>query len=456
VEPIKFSGHVNKWKLNGAERNYIVVTLPFKTAREVLKPNLYTADTGDGEQRQIFPSHVRSIRKDMADDKFTPMPVAAGLNDKLANALTQSVDGSIANLTIDDSTGSLPLIDGGHRFNALEKLVEQGVEDALNVPITTIIFLDNRNKENFLNAQKGRTVDKAHMLSLQVGAELTNSKIGPFLRTALEIAKILNEDEKSPFHRFVQFDSRKGIGLLPISTLSAKGGSDLGTSLVGTAKIVQAAGKDAQWGAQAIIDAFQAINSKAKHLLEVGRPLTPPPGGSRGSATMWIGLGNLLAYRKSLPNPVPDEEITESLVEAIKKICDHPIRGNFSGPKKRELLGEIAYSFFGEVNNVPFYNDEIPQGLVDILSYSTFSLKKPKKVKKPKAEKKPAPSTGTGKKRGRPKKVKEDTPAVELPPPVAPAPKVIEETPAGVVIPDNFESGPAPWEQDSVEEEVQA
>jgi hypothetical protein len=52
--------------------------------------------------------------------------------------------------------------------------------------------------------------------------------------------------------------------------------------------------------------------------------------------------------------------------------------------------------------------------------------------------------------------VKEDTPAVELPPPVAPAPKVIEETPAGVVIPDNFESGPAPWEQDSVEEEVQA
>jgi hypothetical protein len=280
-------------------------------------------------------------------------------------------------------------------------------------------------------------------------------------RTCL-VCRLVNDNEQSPFYNFVQFDSRKGIGLLPISTLCAKGASDLATSLVGTAKIIQAAGKDAAWGAAAIIEVYQAVKNNAKHLLELGRPLTPPPGGSRGSATMWIGLGNLLAYRKSLPHPPSDDVLAQNLIAVAKKCCDHAINGSFATPKKRELMGELAYNFFADVTDVPFYNDEIPQGLVDILSYSTFAMKRPKKVKKPKKEKQAkTPDTAkpsSGKKRGRPKKAQPETPAVEVPPPVAPAPKVIEEKPDGTVVED-FESGPAPWEQeqeDFTEEEVQA
>jgi hypothetical protein len=190
--------------------------------------------------------------------------------------------------------------------------------------------------------------------------------------------------------------------------------------------------------------------------------LTPPPDGSRGSATMWIGLGNLLAYRLTLPDD--GSVITDSLVEAAKQVCDHTVRGNFSGPKKRELLGEIVFKFFATVKNVPFYKDEIPQELVDLLSYSTFAIKKPKKVKaKPKAK-----ATGPKKKPGRKAKAKAEVPvpsgnAYTLPGITklpdhhinaeALVPRVEESKPDGSVTEEN-ES--APWEQELVEEEVQA
>jgi hypothetical protein len=446
---MELSGTVSNWQLNGTSRKYIVATLPFSTAREIFRPDLYKADNGEGEQRSIFPTHARNLKKDMLADAYTPTAVAVGMNDKVAATLVEESDGKVAKFTVDDKTGHLPLIDGGHRFDALDNLVKEGKKEALEVPITALIYLDNRNKENFLNAQKGRPVDKAHIMSLQVGAELTDPKVGKYLRTAFDIAKILNTEPTSPFCRFIKFDSRS-IAPLPISTLSAKGASDLGTSLVGLAKIVHKAGKDATWGASAVIDAFQAVKAKAPELLELGRVLTPPPDGSRGSATMWIGLGNLLAYRLTLPDD--GSVVTDSLVEAAKQVCDHTVRGNFSGPKKRELLGEIAFTFFATVKNVPFYKDEIPQELVDLLSYSTFDIKKPKKVKKIKA-------IGPKKKPGRKPKAKAEVPGITQIPKnhvniesLIPQTKVEETKPDGSVVEDSI----APWEQQPVEEEVQA
>jgi hypothetical protein len=448
MEPVTLTGNVNVWKLGNAERKYMVVTLPFKQAREILKARYFSVDSGEGEQRGAVASHVSNIRKDMENDKFSPTPAAAGLTD--ASLQGMQLKDNIATVVV---TEPLPLLDGGQRFGALEALLEKDKQEVLDLPITFSLYLDTRNKENFLNAQKGRPVDKAHMLSLQVGASLNNTKIGPYLSKAMDIARILYNDEKSPFYKLIKFDTQSKAPY-PISTLCAKGASDLATSLVGLAKLAEKFGKDTTWAANAITTIYQAVKDKAPELLQLGKVLTPPPEGSRGSATMWIGLGTLLAYHWALPE-YKDKEFIEGtgvdkLVETAKKSCDHMIRGNFAGPKKRSLMGDMAYSYYAEVNTVKFYNEEIPLDLVEILSYSAFNIKKPKKAKPVKAKGKPGRKP---KAKTKPEEVetKQESPPVVVPQVTsAPQFEVIEETPAG-------EPVAAPWENDNlVEEGVEA
>src|SRR5262249_13049792 len=125
----------------------------------------------------------------------------------------------------------------------------------------------------------------------------------PAVRLALEVAQLLARHKHSPFSRMVRFDSKqvaKGSRLkpLPVSTICAQGASDVGTSLVGLARVGLAGAHKASWLADTVIAATSALDQKAQELLRPDKALTPPlRGGTLGSSTMLIGLAVLLAYR---------------------------------------------------------------------------------------------------------------------------------------------------------------
>src|SRR5262249_3616662 len=147
--------------------------------------------------------------------------------------------------------------------------------------------------------------------------------------------------------QLIRFDSR-GLTALPVSTLCAKGASDLGTSLVGLAKVGLASGAawDAERLAGCVVAAYQGLQKQAPQLLEEGKALTPGAIGTRGSATMLIGLGICLAYRTMLLGRDKPDELLTGMVDTAKGTFDEKVNGGFSGPMKRQLLGWFARLFF--------------------------------------------------------------------------------------------------------------
>jgi hypothetical protein len=134
-------------------------------------------------------------------------------------------------------------------------------------PITALVHLDGDTRADFVNLQAGKAVDAAHLLSLKIHSKMTGEKEGPALELAFGIAKVLHETSISPFHRQLRFDSN-GLAI-PFSTLCSKGASDLGTSVVGLAKVGLSAQepKSAKWLAFAVVEAYMALEANAPELL---------------------------------------------------------------------------------------------------------------------------------------------------------------------------------------------
>jgi hypothetical protein len=375
---------VKKFGLKNMKREFAIVTMPFSTAKELFSAERYRADTGNGEQRDLVMSHVKVIRKEIEDGNYTPTTVTVGVRQQgsPATEIEKNSDGTI-NVLLSGGK-KLPLLDGGHRFEAFCNLWEQEAfkEEIGNSDVTAVILLDGNTKKDFLNLQKGRPVDKSHLHSLSVQEKLLAAKDANILTLAYDTAKILNSDENSPFHKQIRFDSA-GVSGIPVSSLSGKGASDISTSLVGGAKIAIEVGKDAAWLAKHIVMAYSYVTKNAPELTASGMKLTPPPSGTKGSATMLIGIGNMLAARVMLKNnSFADTHDVEKLVEACKKALFEPVKGNFSGAYKRNLMGKLAEVYFSDLISPETSHFGVPKKLVQILSTSTFSTPKMEKEKK--------------------------------------------------------------------------
>lgn len=390
---------IESFGLKDNKRRYVVVTLDFQNAKKLFSADRYRAETGQGEQRELVMAHVKALRKEMEDGNYTPTSVTVGLRSEQEGVVLKFLDlksdeSPHAEISLADGA-TLPLLDGGHRFSAMEYLWEQEAykEDIGKSSVTALVLLDGNTKKDFLNLQKGRPVDKSHIHSLSVQEKLLKEKDANVLTIAYNAAKLLNTNEKSPFHKQIRFDSA-GVSGIPIASLSSKGASDIATSLVGGAKIAVLAGKDAEWLANQIVTAYTYLkDGGGKDLLERGMKLTPPPEGTKGSATMLIAMGNMLAARLALKgNNSPDNDDVKLLVEAAKKTLGGPVNGNFSGPMKRNAIGDFAEKFFADLLTEETNHFGVPKKLVETLSTSTFSVPKVEKEKskpgrKPKAKK---------------------------------------------------------------------
>jgi N6-adenosine-specific RNA methylase IME4 len=396
-------GEMHTFGFGDGERAYAVVTLPFGEARQVFRAKPYSPLDGKGEQRGYIHNHAKALKKEMLEGRFVPTAVHVGLRASHAGGVAHEGGDETVTLVV-DSDDPLPLTDGQHRFGALN-LIRDEAEKRLRKAradeereaaraliscvdgqhITALVHLDGSPQDDFVALQKGRAVDASHLLSLRIRRSLVSSKDGPHLKLAFAVAELLAAKADSPFFRQVRFAST-GFAPLPLSTLCSKGASDVGTSLVGLARVGLAGQeKSAEWLAGVVASAFAAVQEHAPELMEEGKVLTPPPDGTKGGATLLIGLGVALAYRLRVTGadtPTP-HDLTQ-LVHAARETLDGDVNGNLSGPIKRKLLGEFAREFFADLADVEKH-DGIPLELLKTLSPSAFGAaplpKQPKQGK---------------------------------------------------------------------------
>jgi hypothetical protein len=398
------TGTVRTWKLFGHTRQFSEVTLPYREATELFMPVPYNGLSGKGEQRDINPAHLRKLKKAMEVGNYTPTPGSVGLRNNHRDALARQThsDGTQTFSLEVNRNDPLPLTDAGHRMQALGAIVKElqvrlgkaadeteraklqaQLDEVQALPITFTLYLDGDPQKDFVNLQAGRTVDSAQMFSLRVQQAGDDP-----CKLAFEVAKKLHNKNESPFKNTIRFDSR-GPMPLPVSNLCGKGGSDLATSLVGLAKVSLAAETPLGAGALAgcVVAAYQALKTKAPELIGEGKVLTPiAEAGTKGSATMMIGLGICLAHRMvQLGQDKPSQPLLDDLVGAAQATMNESVKGGFSGPAKRQLMGRFARVFYAGENVAK--HDGLPISLLKTLSASAFGAEPlPKAKDKPKAE----------------------------------------------------------------------
>ena len=413
---IHLKGELHTWDFGGVKREYIVVTLPFGQASNIFRPDIYNHKTNKGEQRTLVDRHVKSLQTAMETGHFTPTTVSVGLKKSHNGIVSYENDphtgARMATVEFNEDLQPLSLLDGGQRFGAITKMRKSATPEVQskidNLPVTATIYLDGSTKDDFINLNQGKPVDAAHLLSLRIKTKTVAPKDQPYYDLANGVAKILNDDVESPFVNCIRFNS-SGNARLTLNTLCSKGSSDIGTSLMGLARValhVDGGPHDAEAMAEIVKTCHRTLKEQAPDLLMPNKVITSPGNGTKGSATMLIGLAVCYAYRLSLDDKTEDE-VQKEFVQTAKDFLDEMISGNFSGPIKRDLLGKFAQGFFRtcEVDK----HHGVPKELVKMLSASTFALPKLPKEKKEKVSK--PKNAKPGRPRGRKKAATEETTA---------------------------------------------
>lgn len=390
---IPLSGPVRRWKFLEHTRLFSELTLPFADIVNLVEPVPFDARTGRGSQRQQFSSHVSSLRREINTGAFTPTTWSANVPPELQKSVQLSSDGTAFTLNLKDGQ-SLLLTDAGHRRAALLTLheewvdslgkaktfaerarAEQAVADIEALPITVLLYLNGDPQSDFLNLQKGRSVDKTTVLTMSIERGEFDDPAYPLAKS---VADLLHKDRQSPFFGLIQFDSTKPVkDPVRFSTLFARGSSDQGYSLVGLAKVGSYFGMDGKRLANAVVQTFQALKTRAAkestfECLRHGFPLAPPEaGGKCGSCTMLLGLGVCVAFHMGLlGQSIPGHDILGRAVDAARRTLSEPVRGNFGGPLKRKWLGDFAMDFFRDISGE--VHEGLPLLLCQILSAGTF------------------------------------------------------------------------------------
>lgn len=356
------SGPIHTWRFKTHSRLYSTVTLPFKDAVSLMRVNAFNGLSNKGEQRVQSQTHVNALAAAVSSGEFTPTPWSCNVPPHLQDRLNMGPDTFSLELGEDEF---LSQTDGGGRRRALEKLLKDAetalakesakpvpdkdvvasceliIEDIRDLPVTVTIFLDGEPPKDFLNLQKGRPVDKATIFCME---SATDAFDDPAYNSAVEIARILHSDKSSPFVANIRLDSLSKCPL-PISTLCAKGSSDLSTSLIGLAIIGEYLGLDNRKLAACVTRIFTTIEKRYPDLLQSPSPIAPlSNSGTKAASTMWCGLGILLALKAGHESlDLHSQELSEVCYEVLGHVR---IDGNFNAGMKRAWMGELATAYF--------------------------------------------------------------------------------------------------------------
>jgi hypothetical protein len=353
----------------GKPRFWVTAEMTYRDAKRIIKIDRYNAENDKGIQRAGIESWQNQLSKKMDGGEFTPNPWAAGVLKSHLKDVGPIEAGKTIKLVVSPRNPLISL-DGQQRQGAMEKLLKKAEGDAektkaiLDSYITFPVYLDHQyTYADFLNLQYGRPVDASHMLSMQLAHDKVDEKKKPYLMLAKETAKLVDDNESSPFSGKIKFDSSDDAPLA-LKAVTTLGGSDISTSFGGGAKLALKFEKDAAWLANMYVSAYQAIikhgskdeveseleekTAKVPTLLRKGKMLYTK--GKKGSLSLHIGIGNMLAYRMArLGRDEVKPADAKLFVECLEDIFDMEVDGNLSGPDKRRIMGRFVDRYFGDL-----------------------------------------------------------------------------------------------------------
>lgn len=392
------SGKFNTWAFGGSERSYAEISMPFSEASKIAVATPFNAMTGRGEQRIQFESHVNALSRAIESGTYTPTQFCVHLYDRHRANLEKHPDTNTFKLEVDYAS-PLALTDGGHRMSSLQKLLAkyikerdtaktekdkkaaQAIIDSIEaLPIGFRIYLDGSPKTDFINLQSGRSVDKATILSMQLQQKVIKDE---FSVLAYRVLKELNTNAASPLAGLIQFDSNKKkakgsvLNLIPVNTLFQKGSSDLAFSTLGLARVGKSFKPEVL--ANLFIRICDEMSKEYPWLVAGGHILAlPKNGGSKGSVTLLMALAVCLAYRLATEGREATEDDIKNVAASAEATLNVEIDGSFSNSDKRKYAGGFAQWYFADMKVEK--HEEIPVGLLKILSCSTFKVESfPKK-----------------------------------------------------------------------------
>jgi hypothetical protein len=389
----------NEFGIGENKRNYVVFTVPYATARVILKVHVFKGQ-GDGEQRSQVPGHIKKLRQAIESNNYTPTAFNASTDKHHEIQITEKHGKAHVEFETDE-TKPLRLVDGQQRMAALEQLY--GCEDMRDsvsqLPITVFTYLDGNPKADFIKLQLGKAVDRAHMLTLQIQQKEFSDDINTHFKIALQIARNLASRKKtSPISGIVRFSS-VGTGI-PISTFLSKNGSDIACSLFGSAKITSQFEQTAQWFTDICHRIYEVISEETPQILECGKILCPPPEGNAGGSSLLIGICNIVAYRCAIKGIIqPTDQCITRLISTVVEFFDIDAAKQMSLQHRREYLGDFTAQYLDDIIE-PLslkVHEGIPVPLLLLLSASTFNRSKIEPMRKDEN----AP------KRGRPRKTQQ-------------------------------------------------
>lgn len=391
------SGLIHEWRFGKHSRLFSSMILRFSEALKLMRVNPFDGLTNKGEQRLQLPAHVSSISAAVRSGKFTPTPWCCNVPSHMQSRI--KIEDGQFRIELSDNE-FLSQTDGGHRRESLLKIIrdselllkkersatkpnlqviaelELAIKDVQQLPISVTVYLDGPPATDFLNLQRGRSVDKSTVFALESACDEFDD---PAYNSAIEIARLLHKDRFSPFTGNIRLDAQSRCSL-PLNTVCAKGKSDLSTSLIGLGIIGEYLGLANSKLAACITRVYQAVERRHPGLLQKPSPLTPlSNSGTLAASCMWCGLGILLALRASHESlDAHAEELAETCYEVLAHVR---IEGSFSSGMKRQFMGELAKAYFRDWTE-PLH-DGVPLVLCQHLSstaYAVTPLKKSQKV----------------------------------------------------------------------------
>lgn len=404
---IKLSGRVYTWTVKNKSRKYANLNLTMGELSDYAKAFVYDSGSNKGEQRNITPSHAKEIARAYDEGEYTPTAFAVGLHPKHLKNLFEDGDRFELTHTIRTPEDKLPLLDGQHRLNAFEILVdkvkvsiefernrdepdeetisllEESLRSLREQPVPVLLYLDGkRTKTDFQNLQKGMPVPKNHRTIMEIRNkpknQLTDKDIA--LSQAFNLARLLHTNEQSPLYGNIQLGSTKTKNMIPFTSLAVTNPTDSLTSLTGLVRIAMlfpavkkddADGYTVEFLAELVIHINNIIKERCKHLLadEENVLRLPKDGGTIFGAGMLLGITTLFAYRmgyekfgegEGFKTSSKDDDI---LIEAVESVFNITRDGDGSAQRKRVLMGEFAQVYFADFEESKVRG--IPKGLVD-------------------------------------------------------------------------------------------
>lgn len=367
---------VHSWQMRKEHRprQWVILTLPFREAIQVVEPRYYDFAKDAGEQRPVIDSWVNKLRKEMEKDAFAPASWSACLRVSQKQKSVFNEDGTV---TIHVGNSPIPLEDGNHRGQAMLKDYamaqkngdQETVELIENCDITILIYLEpERSQQTFRALQEGKRMSP-DLLALR---DMRNKNASPEQSMSLRVAMELNVNKDSHLFGKVNIEG-PAPNMIGVRVATTSSSSELSCSIMGGVRIALAFKKKDEWLQQCYVEAWDAIQHATEQtglnysdqpmsgVLVNGSILCPlgHPGGKKGGTTLITGIGNMWAYMKAVKGlDTLEGEERQHLASTVDEVFDVSSSGGLGAPYKRVLMGKFAKIYF---ESILLEDDEKPR-----------------------------------------------------------------------------------------------